>query len=303
MYLRANVSHSRNIVTNSIKLAAFLFSIQVSLYANAGLIEAAKDAACKAFSVKAVVDPGNSPIDDIVKNKVQAVSLFFKQAQRPVVASCDSRVNTVDLSSVEGSKNLDITLSEFTVALINAHVYAQLKLLADDLDQMSFCCGDDKFISMANQNGLFSVSLKSDHGDDAKQFQVIRAEDGLGFGNLRSSLVSVEDVASLQPRSAEFAMTFVAEKQTAGKSLSVQASPRPVTDEEFLEDDESGEASDGEFVSERSFEDLEDDERHALFVDVDSFDPLKASIAFLIFSAVALVVNVVPRRTALTTQL
>ncbi len=306
MHFRTNVSNSHNIVSYRFQITAitvFLHSINLYQSANAGLIEAAKDTACKVSSAKAVVDSGTSPANDASKNRVQAVTLFFKHACNTFNSSSGCCANFVDLSAFDGSKSLDITLGEFAVALINAHVYARLRISADNIDQNSLCFADDKIDSKADKNGLFSGPLKSDQGDYIRQFQIFNSEDNLVILHFRSPMANDLQGTLLQSRTAEFAMTFVAENSTTGRKLFAQASPHVGRKQELLDGEESDDESDEEAIGDKSFDDLTADEGHHLFEGVDSFDPLKASIAFLIFSAVALIVNVVPRRTALRTQL
>ena len=124
---------------------------------------------------------------------------------------------------------------------------------------------------------------------------------------------SVEMHYSYQPESNVASSTTISERHPGKVAIAYHFSPSGLrrtqstphsAKEDFRSDQE-------EFDEESKVEGSADEEsresafggQRELLVEEDSFDPFAASVAFLILGAIALLVNIVPRRSVLTTQL
>ena len=309
MHFFTNVSKSRQPASTAIRIAsfaAFLSWMIISQSADAGLIEAAKDASCHSSSVKekanAVSD--QPPVNDTATNKIQAVTLFLTHTRHLMSATSNLYAKPMDLSAVLGSKDLGFTSSEITMALINAHVYARLKISSDDSDNhVSLCCGENEVISLADMHSMLLSPLKSYCRGDIDQFQAFNPEDDVLFLPFSSPLTNDERRTTSQSTTPTFAATFVAANHTIGNASHTQVSRRATNGVESSDSDEYDEDNGEDSSDNKSSDDRATGDRRPLGAEVDSFDPLMASVALLIFGAIALVVNTAPRRSVLTTQL
>ena len=210
----------------------------------------------------------------------------------------------MDLSAVLGSKDLGITPSDIKMALVNAHVYARLKLSsADSINCESLFCVAKEVVSRNdNQVGL-SSQFKSYGRDHVNQLLVFSLDDSAVFLHGSASLESDERRTTSQSTTPTFVTTFVTGNHTTENASRAQVPPRAKKGQELLDKDEYSEGCDDEPSDEESTDDLVAENDRLLLADVDSFDPFMALVAFLIFGAIAIVVTAVPRRVVLTTQL
>ncbi len=299
------VSNLRSVVSSSIRIttiAAVACSIHNAQAAHAGLIEAAKHSSSKASSAKAAVDSGDSPADDSTKNKTPSVLWLLKLTGNSVNMSAGYHAKSLDLSTLHESKTLDLTLGEFTAALINAHASASLRFASsDDAGQVLRCCDGGDASALSDQDELLSIGFKDHRGDHINQFQVCDQENDSVFLHLRSQTASDQDHQSLHSRAAAFTTTFIAKDVTPGKTASIRMPERAATDQEYSDGENFDEESDEGSWDEKS-DDFAAEDPQLSFADADAFDPWKASVAFLVIGIIALIVNIIPRMRVLSTQ-
>jgi len=309
MHFFTNVSKSRTFFSNAITIASFVAIVScliISESSDAGLIEAAKDTACHADSAtENGIDGSDRPqVNDPATNQIQAVSLILTHTRNLINLSSPHYARPVNLPAVLGSKGFGITQSDIKTALINAHVSARLKLSSlESMTCESLFFAANEVGSGPDNHGRLSSQLKSYDYDHISQLLEVNSDDAAVFLHVDCLLASDDRRTTSQSTTPTFVSTFVTGKKTSRTASSVEVPPKPKRGQEASDKNESSEESEDETSDEESSDDLVAEDNRLLHANFDSFDPLKASVALLVFAAIALVVNAIPRRFTLETQM
>ena len=294
MHFETNATTSRNITSSALQIArnvAVAFSVLVLPSADAGLIETSKEAAHNASS------SAESPVGVTAAKTNLSVSLVSDYTRKLNNALADKHANPMNLSAVIDLADPCIGLREFTMAVINAN--ARRNATATDAYKHGFFLNHEEDIAPLNgQADPLTCVLSGYKGDLIKTRTESQPDDNSEF-LISHALASGNNNDNTMVANAPGRRTIVeGEYYIPGHASHAPKSSGEDQDQEKTKD----ELNDDESLDDNSSADVFGDATR-LLMPVDSFDPVVASVVFLLLSGVAVAVNVIPRSFDPTPQL